>query len=152
MNKRITVITVLGVTILLVILARLFHLQVVNGEKYRALSDEKLSLWATDYAPRGEILDRYGRALVKNKKTYFLVFEKTNQTQKERNDEILRTVSLVPEVLGFLKDAPDIETAETLLKKYEIDESYTENERDILLKIRYIFLYHSTYLLNQSIV
>ena len=137
MNKRITVIMVIGATVLLVILARLFHLQVVNGGKYRALSDEKLSLWSVDYAPRGEILDRYGRALVKNKKTYFLVFEKTNQTEKTRNNELLRTVSLVPEILEFIKEAPDTKTSETLLKKYEIDESYTKEEQDTLLKIRY---------------
>ena len=58
------------VVCLVIFAGRLFFLQVVNGDEYLAQSEQKLTRSVTVKAPRGEILDRYGRPLVTNRSSF----------------------------------------------------------------------------------
>jgi len=77
------------------VIARLFSLQVRDGEAYKQLSDKRLSLAKTVMAPRGEITDRYGRPIVTNRTGYFVLLEKINETEDAKNRAILNIVTLL---------------------------------------------------------
>ncbi len=60
---------------LLMILFRLWSLQVLSGDRYRALADDNRVREFRVQAPRGEIVDRRGSVLVENRPVVRLVLE-----------------------------------------------------------------------------
>lgn len=71
----------------------LFDLQVVKGDYYREQSIRKITNIETVQAARGEIFDRYGRALVTNRATYQVTLnEKQMGSAQERNDTVLALI------------------------------------------------------------
>ena len=65
--KRIIVLFVILIVSILISGGRLYNLQIVNGEEYLKKSERRISRTVNIKAPRGEILDRYGRPLVTNR-------------------------------------------------------------------------------------
>ena len=63
-NFRYNVITAVVYLIGIIILIRLFYLQIVNGAEYRDNSNNRLTREASIEAARGSILDRSGNVLV----------------------------------------------------------------------------------------
>jgi len=63
---------------------RLAQLQIVQGEYYRERSERRLIRAQTIVAPRGEILDRYGRPLVTNRQGFFIRFQRIDVPRAER--------------------------------------------------------------------
>src|SRR5262247_3648596 len=63
--------------------ARLYYLQVIEGEKYRLLSDENRINHRILFPPRGLIVDRFGIPLATNSPAYraILVAEQTPNLQ-----------------------------------------------------------------------
>jgi penicillin-binding protein 2 len=63
--------------------ARLYYLQVIEGEKYKLLADENRINRRILFPPRGLILDRFGIALASNSPSYraILVAEQTRDEQ-----------------------------------------------------------------------
>ena len=59
--SRFTILIIITVLLCAAIIARLFNLQIVNGVAYREQSASRLMRSVRVTAPRGEILDRYGR-------------------------------------------------------------------------------------------
>ena len=59
--------------IFLVIAGRLFYLQIIEGNRYRALSDGNALRHVVQYPPRGEVFDRNGEYLVQSKECYDLM-------------------------------------------------------------------------------
>lgn len=55
---------------LLVLLGRLFYMQVVQGEEYRRRAFDRIQYEKVLNPKRGQMLDRHGRTLVSNKLTY----------------------------------------------------------------------------------
>ncbi len=80
------------------ILFRLFSLQIIKGQEYKAASVEKISTTTVENAPRGEILDRYGRPLVTNRIGYSVKIKKTGLKSEELNSVFLK-------LLNILRDA-----------------------------------------------
>jgi len=66
-TERAAVVVVLVAVLFVLCIIRLFNLQVINGEEYRKISEDKLYMSMSVKAPRGEILDRYGSVLVGNR-------------------------------------------------------------------------------------
>ncbi len=62
---------IIGITFLIII-AQLFYLQVISG-KFRELADENAILKKTIYPPRGLVLDRKKRAILRNTMTFDLM-------------------------------------------------------------------------------
>lgn len=77
----------------------LFKLQVIDGDEYHAASASVSSRTVSISAARGEIVDRYGSALVVNHQGYSLIFDgaffpsASNQTQ--RNEIIISLINLL---------------------------------------------------------
>lgn len=95
-KKRYRIIYFFIVIIAIVAISRLFSLQVINGSDYRQISDSRLSRDIPVKAPRGEILDRYGRPLVTNRVGYSVSISKTGNTG-EVNRIILNLTNLFKE-------------------------------------------------------
>lgn len=83
----------LGVIAFLVI-ARLFMIQVIDGQKYSAITETRLSKSIPQKAPRGEILDRYGRPLVSNRTGYAISVSKVDSDDKELNRIVMRLIDI----------------------------------------------------------
>ncbi len=75
--------------------ARLFSLQIVNGEQYQLKAQRKLTGNLTVTASRGEILDRYGRPLVTNKTVLSLRIDYAYWDKEKQNGSILALAQLV---------------------------------------------------------
>jgi len=98
-NNRFTVLYVLVILMMIAICVRLFEMQAIHGEQYYQLSQQKVSTTTVEKAPRGEILDRYGRPLITNRTGYSVQLRKTNITNEEFN-EMVHKLLLVLEEAG----------------------------------------------------
>lgn len=85
-------------------LARLYLLQVIRGEKYRAGSLQNSEKTQRLEAPRGLIFDRKGRLLVGNRRSYDLVLDRDRMTD-------------AGEVATWLSEVLTGETPESLLAR-----------------------------------
>lgn len=72
----------------IVILTRLFSLQIVSGASYRELSNTKLSRETNIDATRGSILDRNGTSLVSSEMVFSLEMYKSKADDKTLNSSI----------------------------------------------------------------
>ena len=68
--SRYAAINTLTAIICVLLSARLVNLQITNGAEYRKKSESRTTRFIELTAPRGEILDRYGRSIVKNRTGY----------------------------------------------------------------------------------
>ena len=55
---------------------KLFDLQVLKGEQYYEIANDRMTTNIVEKAPRGEILDRYGTTLVSTKSVILLLCRK----------------------------------------------------------------------------
>ncbi len=94
LNRRCGMFYALVIVLALVAVCRLFYLQIMQGDEYRAISDSRLARSVPVKAPRGEILDRYGRALVTNRVGYSVAIAKINDDKEALNRVILNMVEL----------------------------------------------------------
>src|SRR5919204_6534518 len=67
LNLRIAILGALVVAAIATVLLRLWSLQILDGQHYRALAKDHGILDVRVHPPRGEILDRDGRVLVENR-------------------------------------------------------------------------------------
>jgi len=68
--KRTLIIAFSSFCLIFVLLARLYYLEVVEGEKYKVLSDENRIATRVLIAPRGVVYDRNGFVLATNKQNF----------------------------------------------------------------------------------
>ena len=80
---------------LLSIVWRLYNMQVINGEGYKNLSNQRVSANIVEKAPRGEITDRNGKALVTNRRGYSLRLQKTGMSDDDFNAMLLRLFNIL---------------------------------------------------------
>lgn len=96
-DSRYKVYTVFIGVLALVIVARLFWMQIIKGDEYLLQAEQKQLRSVTVSAPRGEIVDRYGQPLVTNKTGYSVQIQKTNLKNDEFNAILLKIYNLVTE-------------------------------------------------------
>ena len=133
---HLTVISALLVAVLLLYSARIYSLQISNREKYSSAVKGSTVLTAVLKAPRGEILDCYGRQIAINRDGYNIVFNKA-YIKDDLNSVILSLINLLKQQdaewideLPMSKVSPysfiqDGDT-ERLLKKLELAHYATE--------------------------
>lgn len=88
-----------------VLVFRLFYLTVIEGDKYREMSDNRRIKTVYETAPRGEIRDRHGRLLAGNIPSFTVQILKDelmrgNQTDldiKKRNERLLTLIRILEE-------------------------------------------------------
>lgn len=168
-KKHQTSLSVLSVILILVLLlysARVYSFQIVNSSKYSNLAQGSTSMrTAVLKAPRGEILDCYGRQIAVNRDGYNIVFNKA-YVGGDLNDIILSLVNLLqsqnvehtdklpltrtePYIfkegesttkLIKLLDLADYATSENcfsrLVEKYQL-EDYSHEEQRKIMGVRY---------------
>ena len=88
------ILSVITVLMFVFLVIQLVKLQVVDSKEYLAKSNSYLSREEVIPAPRGKILDRYGRAIVSNRLGFSVSFSNGNLSDDELNDLILNAVQL----------------------------------------------------------
>lgn len=96
-RNRYHIIYILLALVSVLIVHRLFSLQIVDGENYRQISDSRLSRNMPIKAPRGEILDRYGRPLVTNRLGMSVAIQKVDDDKQKLNQTLLNLLHLLEE-------------------------------------------------------
>ncbi|MDD6483125.1 MAG: penicillin-binding transpeptidase domain-containing protein [Clostridiales bacterium] len=92
---RMTVLKLIMIIMLAAIAYKLFDLQIINGETYLEVANDRLVTNITQKAPRGEILDRYGEPLVTNQVSYNVVLQRAGMNDAELNNVIYRLVAVL---------------------------------------------------------
>lgn len=113
-KKHQTTLTILSIILVIVMLlytARIYSIQIINSDKYSSNAmGSAASRTAVLKAPRGEILDCYGRQIAANRDGYNVVFNKA-YVKENINDIILSLVTLLDEKGVAHKDRLPLEYA-----------------------------------------
>ena len=94
-NLRFNLITVLVYIIGIILIVKLFSLQIVHGAEYREQSNTRLTRESTIEAARGEILDRTGATLVSSDMQFSIEMYKTKVDDNELNISILNMIGVL---------------------------------------------------------
>ena len=94
--NRMIFVNVMVILALVVCLLALFRLQIIEGASYETRSEMRVLRTVPVKAPRGKILDRYGRALVSNENGYSVQLQSVNDEEK-LNEMVCRLVLLFME-------------------------------------------------------
>ena len=78
-----------------IIVGRLFNMQINEGDEYARRAERRVVRNINVSAPRGEILDRYGRPLVTNRMGFNVVLNKAFLPEESQNDIILKLLELI---------------------------------------------------------
>ena len=92
------------IIIAIVIVSRLITLQIVQGQDYLEMSQNRLVKTMPIKAPRGEIFDRYGRPLVTNRLGFSVVFQREYIESDKLNALILRVIEVIESTDGSYFD------------------------------------------------
>lgn len=137
-NLRFNILTVVVYIIGIILLVRLFNLQIVHGAEYRDISNTRLSRESTLEATRGDILDRTGNVLATTKATFNISLYKTKSDDETLNKCILNITNLLSKNKSTYPDnfPINIEKKYTIkgeelkkwLKNYKLDEKTKEED------------------------
>lgn len=148
-NFRYNVLTAMVYLIGIIILIRLFNLQIVNGAEYRDDSNNRLTREASIEAARGSILDRSGNVLVSTEMKFSLEMYKSKTDDGQLNDSILLMTNILENNGNSYVDTFPIsidpfeyhfESEEELLewkKEHDIPETASAEEAFYLFRDKY---------------
>lgn len=94
-NLRFNILTVIIYIIGIILIAKLFSLQIIHGAEYREQSNTRLTRESVLEASRGSILDKTGVSLVTSKMEFSLEMYKTKVDTDTLNTGILNIISLL---------------------------------------------------------
>ena len=103
-NLRFNLFTVLTYIIGIVLIVKLFELQIVNGAEYREISNNRLSRESKIEAARGDIVDRSGNVFATTTTSFSLELYKTKSDDESVNRCILNLTELLD---NYQKKYPD---------------------------------------------
>lgn len=93
-NFRFNILTIIVYIIGIILIIKLFELQIVKGSQYREISNTRLSRESTLEASRGEILDRSGNVLATSTSSFNIEMYKTKSDDETLNKCILNLINL----------------------------------------------------------
>ncbi len=106
-NNRLIILYILIFVFTLFCIVRLFNLQIVNGDSYRETALTRMIRSYPIKAPRGEILDTYGRPLVTNSMGYFIQIQSMDKHNSTLNETINKLMKLTENSeLSYINDFP----------------------------------------------
>lgn len=108
-KNRINIILLMIAFVGLLLIGKLADLQLVNGDYYRQKSETLRTRKVVVEAPRGNIVDKYGRVLAGNKQTYTVNIMKIETDPEALNSMSLKLVQLVEMNGDKIKDDVPIE-------------------------------------------
>lgn len=94
-NLRFNIITVLVYIVGVILIVKLFSLQIIHGAEYREESNTRLTRESTLEASRGAILDKTGTALVTSNMQFSLELYKSKVDTEVLNQSILNMVQIL---------------------------------------------------------
>ena len=94
-NIRYNIISMLIYIIGIIIIIKLFTLQIVNGKEYLEKSNSRLTRETTVKATRGNVLDCNGNILAGTKLRYSLELYKSKIETEELNNTILKVMNIL---------------------------------------------------------
>lgn len=94
-KARFIIIKILVAVMLCALFYKMFDLQIMKGGQYLEVANSRLMTNIVEKAPRGEIMDRYGTALVSNKVGYSVVMQKAGMDDEELNETIKKLVDIL---------------------------------------------------------
>lgn len=116
MKSRIFFLNICFIVLSFVLIYRLFHLQIVNGQDYLDNFELKIRKERTVAATRGKIFDRNGELLAYNELAYSVtiedVFENDSFRNQKLNDTIYKTIQYVESNGDHVIDGFDIDLNE----------------------------------------
>jgi penicillin-binding protein 2 len=153
LKKRTDAATLVIIFFIVIILARLWFLQIHYGSKYRELADNNRVRMLDVVAPRGTILDREERTIITNRPSFNIVWVREDSPDP---DEIIKKLSRIfnEEIAVLLKrvrEAADNPRHIPIMLKEDIDWKtlvYIENNRYELPGVRIEVLPRRDYLFN----
>ncbi len=95
LNSRYIQIVILIVILMLVLCARLFVLTVLQQDQWQEAADTQSTKEVRTSAPRGNILDRYGRVLATNEQVFTVTFNASGLSTEEINESAYALVKLL---------------------------------------------------------
>ena len=147
-NLRFNLLVVFTYIAGIILIVRLFNLQIVHGAEYREESNTRLTRETTVEAARGAILDRTGTTLVSSNMTFSLELYKTKIDNNGLNDSILNIIQVLekydisyPDSLPITINPYNYTISENTLSKWKksnnLDENATAEEAFEKLKNKY---------------
>lgn len=95
LNSRFYQILTLVIVLVLILCIRLFILTVVQHDSWNASADSQNTKEITTTAPRGKILDRYGREIATNKQVFTVTFNVSGLSTEEINNNSYSIVKIL---------------------------------------------------------
>ncbi len=89
LKKRVDIATALIIVFIAILIARLWFLQIKKGEEYVKLSENNRIRIQQIQAPRGNVLDRFGRVIITNRPYFNLVWTKEDAPNP---DEVIKSL------------------------------------------------------------
>ena len=147
-NLRFNLLVILTYIAGIILIIRLFNLQIVHGAEYREESNTRLTRETTVEAARGAILDRSGTTLVSSNMTFSLELYKTKIDNNGLNTSILNIIQVLekydisyPDSLPITVNPYSYTISDDTLAKWKksnkIDENATAEEAFAKLKDKY---------------
>lgn len=133
-NIRYNIMSMLIYVIGIIIIVKLFTLQIVNGKEYLEKSNSRLTRETTIKASRGNIVDCNNNVLAGTKIRYSLELYKSKIETEELNNTILRTINILETNKDkYIDEFPiNIDTMEYTFSSDESKEKWLkENKLDI---------------------
>ncbi|MEG0153396.1 MAG: penicillin-binding transpeptidase domain-containing protein [Cellulosilyticaceae bacterium] len=102
-TSRATSFAIAVIVIFSILLSRLFYVQLIKGDYYKTLAEEKGEKEIIEPAPRGKILDRNGEEIATSKQGYNITFsnyqgktkEKKEVKDKRINTALIETIRII---------------------------------------------------------
>lgn len=129
---RYIILIVCVLIIFAVFIIAMFRLQIVNGDYYKAQSEQKIYSTETIAASRGNIYDRNGEVLVTNRMGYVIKFSKAVMPSDEYNDIILRLIEIMENAGESYYDSLPISKTEPF--EFTLEDENAQNKISQLLK------------------
>lgn len=147
-NLRFNVLTVLIYIIGILLIAKLFSLQIVHGAEYREQSNTRLTRESVLEASRGAILDKTGTELVTSNMEFTLEMYKSKVDTKDLNTSILNMINVLEKYgVSYANSFPikinpfeytiADETLSNWKKSNKLDENITAEEAFYKFKDKY---------------
>ena len=138
-NLRFNILIIIIYVIGIILISKLFELQIVKGAEYRETSNTRLSRESVLEASRGEILDRSGSTLATSTSSFNLELYKIKSDDENLNKCILNLIQLFenygvkyPDNFPMNKECTSYtiegETLTKWLNKYKLNEGTTPEE------------------------
>lgn len=148
-NVRLNILKIIIIIISIILLVKLFHLQIINGKTYRETSNTRLSRESTLEAARGYIYDTNKVVLAGTEMGFKLELYRNKISDEVLNNSILKIINILEkhedkyidnfpiDIKTFSNEFSTEEKFNIWKEKYDIDEEADEEEVFKFFKEKY---------------